>query len=72
MSLPELITHTTPRGKLLAGFVIDWLDEDQAKEIDPYTFKKDGGWFIRARHVDQLREVSQVDGKASQGHGGAL
>lgn len=52
----ELITHTTIRGKTIAGFVVDWLNEEDAKAIDPYAFKKDGGWFIRARHVDALRE----------------
>lgn len=65
MNIPELTTHTTPRGKVLAGFIIDWMTEDEAKAVDPYTFKKDGGWFIRARHVDQLREATQ-----SLRHGG--
>ena len=47
----ELVEHTTGKGKVLRGVVRADLTQQQAKEIDPYTFKKDGGWFIREKHL---------------------
>lgn len=46
-----LVEHTTGKGKVLRGVVRADLTQEQAKEIDPYTFKKDGGWFIREKHL---------------------
>lgn len=48
---PEITEHTTRRGKVLRGVVRHDLDEKQAKAIDEYAFKKDGGWFIREKHL---------------------
>ncbi|MFA9203073.1 MAG: DEAD/DEAH box helicase family protein [Flavobacteriales bacterium] len=49
---PEIIEHVTGRGKTLRGVVRTDLTKAQAQEIDPYTFKKDGGWFIREKYLD--------------------
>jgi hypothetical protein len=48
---PKLVEHTTAKGKTLTGIVRTDLSHEEAKAIDPYTFKKDGGWFIREKHV---------------------
>lgn len=50
---PAIVEHVTGRGKTLRGIVRTDLTADQAKEIDPYTFRKDGGWFIREKHLNQ-------------------
>jgi len=47
----EFVTHVTKKGKELTGVVATELTKEEAKAFDPYTFKKDGGFFIRARHV---------------------
>lgn len=47
----KIVKHVTKNGKTLRGIVATDITKDQAQEIDPYTFKKDGGWFIRERHV---------------------
>ncbi len=50
----ELVEHVTKngKGKTIRGVVRTDLTQDQAKEIDPYTFKKNGGWFIREKHLN--------------------
>jgi hypothetical protein len=52
---PQIIEHATGRGKTLRGIVRTDLTKAQAQEIDPYTFKKDGGWFIREKYLDQAQ-----------------
>lgn len=47
----KIVEHVTKNGKTLRGIVAADITKDQAQEIDPYTFKKDGGWFIRERHI---------------------
>ena len=44
-----LVTHVTKKGKTLTGTIRTDLTEDQAKAIDPYAFRKNGGWFIRSK-----------------------
>lgn len=51
-----LVEHTTQKGKLLKGVVRKDLTLAQAKEVDEYTFRKDGGFFIRAEHLAKLAE----------------
>lgn len=46
-------THTTGKGKTLRGIVRHGISKEEAQKLDAYTFKKDGGWFIRARHVGE-------------------
>jgi SNF2 family DNA or RNA helicase/predicted RNA methylase len=50
---PELVEHVTKNGagKTIRGVVRTDLTQDEAKAIDPYTFKKNGGWFIREKHL---------------------
>lgn len=47
----KIVEHTTQKGKVLRGVVRTDLNKAQAQEIDPYTFKKDGGWFVREKHL---------------------
>lgn len=49
----ELVEHVTGKGKVLRGIVRKDLDQFGAKEIDPYTFRKDGGWFIREKYLSE-------------------
>lgn len=51
---PAIVEHITGKGKTLRGVVRTDLTLDQAKAIDKYTFKKDGGLFIREEHLDAL------------------
>lgn len=63
----EMITHKTPRGKILTGVVAYWLTEDAAKEIDPYAFRKTHddrmGWFIRDQHLHKLDRIAFIPNK---------
>lgn len=49
---PQIIEHTTGRGKVIRGIVRTDLSYADAKAIDPYVFKKNGGWFIRLKHAN--------------------
>lgn len=48
-ALPNLpiVKHMTKRGKVIEGVIRSDIDHAQAKALDPYTFKKNGGWFVR-------------------------
>ena len=50
-AIEGLVEHTTQKGKIIRGIVRTDLTKDAAQKIDPYTFKKDGGWFIREKYV---------------------
>lgn len=52
----EIIEHTTGKGKVLRGVIRTGLTKDEAKEIDPFTFKKGDGYFIRAKYLDQGKQ----------------
>lgn len=54
----ELIEHITGRGKLLTGIVRTDLTKAEAEEIDSATFKKNGGWFIRAKYLGDGNRLS--------------
>lgn len=47
----EIVEHVTRKGKTLRGVIRTDLDAAQAKAIDEYTFRKDGGWFIREKYL---------------------
>lgn len=47
-----MVEHTTGKGKTIRGVVRTDLTQAQAKEIDPYTFRKNGGWFIREKYLE--------------------
>lgn len=50
---PEIIEHVTKggKGKTLRGIVRTDLSYAEAKAIDEYTFPKNGGYFIREKHL---------------------
>lgn len=48
---PEIIEHITGKGKTLRGIVRTDLTYAEAKAIDEFTFKKNGGYFIREKHL---------------------
>ncbi|MEN6540836.1 MAG: LPD38 domain-containing protein [Mizugakiibacter sp.] len=66
-NLPE-VEHVTGKGKTLAGVVSNTLTKDQAAAVDKFTFKKDGGYFIRMKHVVRpgAAEPSRVGAIASE------
>ena len=60
-SAPDLVEYTTKKGKVLRGIVRKDIDGHQAKAIDPYTFRYQGGWFIREKHLAAAGEVSGAE-----------
>lgn len=50
----EIIEHITGKGKVLRGIVRTDLSHADAKAIDEYTFRKDGGYFIREKHLPAM------------------
>ncbi|RRW59483.1 hypothetical protein EGJ51_17750 [Pseudomonas fulva] len=48
---PEIIEYTTKKGKVLRGIIRKDLTLVQAKAIDPYTWKMNGGYFIREKYL---------------------
>lgn len=63
--LHEIVEHITAKGKKLRGIIRTDLTADQAKAIDPYTFRKkngagETGWFIRAKYLDDLPESTRA------------
>lgn len=59
----ELIEHTTGRGKVIRGIVRKDLTYAEAKALDEYTFRKDGGYFIRERHLEAMG-ITAAGGKS--------
>ncbi len=49
--VPEIIEYKTKRDKILRGIIRTDLTLEQAKAIDPYTWKMNGGYFIREKHL---------------------
>lgn len=52
----ELVEHITGKGKKLIGVIRTGLTKDQAKEIDPFTFKKGDGYFIRSKYLGEGKQ----------------
>lgn len=50
----EIVEYTTRKGKVLRGIVRTDLTHEEAKAIDEYTFKYEGGYFIREKHLDAM------------------
>ena len=46
-----IVEHVTSRDKVLRGVIRKDINMAQAKAIDPYTFAKDGGYFIREKYL---------------------
>lgn len=67
------VQHTTAKGKVLTGVIRTDITLDQAKTVDKYAFKKNGGVFVREEHLDALNEAfpaakptsTESDGKPS-------
>lgn len=61
-----IIEHTTKKGKTLRGIIRRDLTLDEARGIDQYTFRKDGGYFIREKHLqgDAQTEAKQPQTRA--------
>lgn len=51
-----IVEHVTQKGKTIRGVIRTDLTKDQAQQVDPYTWKKDGGFFIRVEHLAKLNE----------------
>ncbi len=66
---PAIVEHTTQKGKVLRGIVRADLSKADAQKIDPYTFAKDGGFFIREKY---LTEEATVPSAAPVGESPAL
>lgn len=47
----EIIEYTTKRDKVLRGIIRTDLTLAEAKAIDPYTWRMNGGYFIREKHL---------------------
>lgn len=43
--------YTTQKGKVLTGVIARNMTYQQAKAIDRFTFKNDGGYFVREKHL---------------------
>lgn len=50
--LPKIIEYKTKRDKILRGIIRTDLTLAEAKSIDPYTWRMNGGYFIREKHLD--------------------
>lgn len=48
---PVIIEYTTKRGKVLRGIIRTDLSQAEAKAIDQYTWRMNGGYFIREEHL---------------------
>lgn len=54
-----IVEYTTKKGKVIRGVVRTDLSYAEAKAIDEFTFKKDGGWFIREKHLGGMQVKEQ-------------
>ncbi|NWA11938.1 hypothetical protein [Pseudomonas gingeri] len=48
---PQIIEYKTKRDKVLRGIIRTDLTLAEAKAIDPYTWRMNGGYFIREKHL---------------------
>lgn len=54
----QVVEYTTKKGKVLRG-VVRQITKAKAQEIDPYTFKLNGGFFIREKYLQADEDASQ-------------
>ena len=66
---PQLVEHVTKKGKTIRGVVRADITWKEAKTIDKFTFKKDGGWFIREQYLqkEQTSDSGTADGRDGSG-----
>jgi len=55
---PAIIEYTTRRGKNLRGVIRTDLTKAEAQAIDPYTWRMNGGYFIREQYLSG--DTSQI------------
>ncbi|MFJ3685574.1 hypothetical protein [Pseudomonas sp. NPDC090208] len=48
---PQIIEYKTKRDKILRGIIRTDLTKEEAQAIDPYTWRMNGGYFIREKHL---------------------
>lgn len=65
-SVNTFVEHTTKKGNVLRGVVRTDLSYAEAKAIDEYTFKKDGGWFIREKYLGQTQANNEPANKQAE------
>ncbi len=53
------VKHITGKGKELTGYVVDLPLNVVKERIDKFTFRKDGGLFVRKEHAEKLQQVLQ-------------
>lgn len=58
-----IVEHTTKRGKVLRGRIVTGISYRQAKAADTYTFKKDGGFFVREGAGEVKKDDSPAEVK---------
>lgn len=46
-----IVEHTTRKGKTLHGIALMYVSYAEAKNLDEYTFRKNGGYFIREKNI---------------------
>jgi hypothetical protein len=61
----EMVEHTTGKGKLLKGVVRTGITKAEAQQIDKFTFPKNGGWFIRLKHLNGDAAFSRADARSN-------
>ena len=54
----DIVEYTTKKGKVLRGIIRTDMTLEQAKVLDPYTWKMNGGYFIREKHLGE--ETSHI------------
>lgn len=59
----EIVEHHTKggKGKIIRGIILRGVTHAQAQAIDEYTFPKDGGYFIRERHLATMGALPVVE-----------
>lgn len=55
--LGPIQSYRTQRGKLLAGWFIDFLPREVVQSIDPYTFLVKGRFFVREKYKSKLLQT---------------
>lgn len=57
----QIVEHVTGKGKTIRGIVRKGITLAEAREIDPYTFKKGGGYFIREKCLGEQPKFSVAE-----------
>ncbi|TRX56686.1 hypothetical protein [Thalassomonas sp. M1454] len=50
----DIIEHKTAKGKVLVGSVIEGFTKEELSKIDPYTFYKSKGFFVRQKALEKI------------------